>query len=360
MPAVLSAATQLTPEQQGVFDGVCQRCNGSRDQTVTIVDGGAGTGKSTLAARIMLAFPGALVCTPTGKSADVLRRKSGMPVKTIHSTIYRLLDAEEMEGRPTRLRFEPRYADGALRGRHIIVDESSMVDERMAEDMLRTGAHITTFGDPFQLPPVNGKRYFDPADFSLHEIHRQALKSGITRQAYEALKQGHYASDRPEFIVIDDINDRHLFEADAILCHTNATRGKLNRRMRVLHGKSGHPQRGEPVLCFKNAPKFNIFNGGVYALSAPFEPLARSIHLEVDGKAVEIPFVSFAGEPLIHKPLKGFISHFDFGYGLTVHKAQGSEWRHVLVVDNYRPSDFRNEWLYTAITRGAEKLTILR
>jgi exodeoxyribonuclease V len=52
---------------------------------------------------------------------------------------------------------------------------------------------------------------------------------------------------------------------------------------------------------------------------------------------------------------------FDYGYALTVHKAQGSQWdRLVLFDESFAFRDSRERWLYTAITRAAESITIVR
>jgi exodeoxyribonuclease-5 len=52
---------------------------------------------------------------------------------------------------------------------------------------------------------------------------------------------------------------------------------------------------------------------------------------------------------------------FDYGYALTVHKAQGSQWNNVVLFDeSWAFRDSRERWLYTAITRAAETLTIVR
>jgi exodeoxyribonuclease-5 len=52
---------------------------------------------------------------------------------------------------------------------------------------------------------------------------------------------------------------------------------------------------------------------------------------------------------------------FDFGYALTVHKAQGSQWNNVVLFDeSFAFRDTRERWLYTAITRAAETLTVVR
>ena len=51
---------------------------------------------------------------------------------------------------------------------------------------------------------------------------------------------------------------------------------------------------------------------------------------------------------------------FDFGYALTVHKAQGSQWNNVVLFDeSFAFRDTRERWLYTAITRAKSLLIIV-
>ena len=51
---------------------------------------------------------------------------------------------------------------------------------------------------------------------------------------------------------------------------------------------------------------------------------------------------------------------FDYGYALTVHKAQGSQWDDIVLFDeSYAFREHRSRWLYTGITRAAKKITIV-
>jgi exodeoxyribonuclease-5 len=55
------------------------------------------------------------------------------------------------------------------------------------------------------------------------------------------------------------------------------------------------------------------------------------------------------------------VEEFDYAYALTVHKAQGSQWDDVLLFDQshvFRKNRYR--WFYTAITRAAKTITIVR
>ena len=113
------------------------------------------------------------------------------------------------------------------------------------------------------------------------------------------------------------------------------------------------------MMCLKNSHKHGIFNGCTYTLAASFAPDDDVIHLLIDGEDVTVPkcvFVSQGGS-LDDYDDDEFTSAFDFGYCLTVHKAQGSEWDKVVLIDENKQFD-RKRWLYTALTRAAKQIIV--
>jgi exodeoxyribonuclease-5 len=226
----------------------------------------------------------ATLCSLTGKAASVIRRRSCLPAQTIHSFFYRLREvAKDKRGRDI-LSFCRVHNDMDLTQRLVLIDESSMISHEMAQDILRTGAKIIACGYPGQLPPVAGRQYFDRADFTLREIHRQALESPIIRQAHQ-VREGHsYAQDGDGFRVARSATDDELINAGIVLCWTNRTKDSFNRRCRRIRGIwQTHPQPGEPLVCLKNAPDYGVFNGGIYTLVKPFLERDTAITLDVDG-----------------------------------------------------------------------------
>jgi exodeoxyribonuclease-5 len=236
-----------------------------------------------------------------------------------------------------------------------------MVNEETAADLLRTGAFITAFGDPAQLPPVVGRQFFTNPDFTLQEIHRQALQSPIIRQAHIIRNGGRYEPDGDNFRVVrGQINDDELLQAEAILCWKNGTKFAINQHVRKLRGfTEPHPQAGETVMCLKNAAPFGVFNGTTYKLLRPFLNGDKVIWLEVDGHEVCVPNVIFENSRTPDPNPKKCISKFEFGYSMTVHKSQGSEFASVVLVDEYCGPNDRSKWLYTGITRAIERIIIL-
>lgn len=350
----------LTEEQaqaaQAALDGIRHR------RTFTL-HGLAGTGKTTVLSHIAQQTNKAMLVTLTGKAASVLRRKTGLDAQTIHSAFYRLRGKKVVNGR-TDLQWSRAHDDDDLNGAIVLVDECSMVSKAMATDLLATGASIIACGDPGQLPPVAGEQFFAAHDAQLNTIHRQALDSPIIRQAHRVRSGEGYSADGDAFQVIRgaELTADRIMAADVILCWTNKTRQAANveaRRVRGL-GLFPQPQAGEPVICLKNVPEYGLFNGAIYTLASPFIEGDRNIKLDVDGRPVTVRDVTFAGMKSGLKPHEEAATSFDFGYALTVHKAQGSEWNSVLLVDEYRKVEQRREWLYTGITRAAERLVVVQ
>jgi len=351
----------LTKEQQRAFDEISRFVLERKGQAFT-VSGAAGTGKTHLLAAVAKQFPDAITCAPTGKAAFVLRQRTGLTANTIHHAFYKLRSASKDERGRTELRFTPQHRELALSGELVLVDESSMIDTAVGNDLLRTGAQIVAFGDPHQLPPVKGRQHFTNPDTTLTEIRRQALESPILRQAHRVRAGGDYEADTDKFRVVPEVPDADALDADVILCWRNSTRNFVNseiRRLRGLH--TPQPQVGERLLCLKSAPEFGVFNGGVYQLTRPFNEKSGSISLDVEGTETVVPRVTFEGVKSAVSEYNEPVSQFDFGYCLTAHKAQGSEFRSIIVVDEYPAHDpDRRRWVYTALTRASDSVIVVR
>lgn len=267
----------------------------------------------------------------------------------------------------------------------LVVDEVSMVGPDLAKDLLSYGVKVLVLGDPGQLPPVAGEGYFTKRepDFTLTEIHRQAKDSPILQLATQArlgqrLKEGTYGNCE----VIRQITPEMALEADQILCGRNRTRHKNNARMRQLRGFSGPlPQPGEKLVCLRNNHEKGLLNGSLwtvvrcskyskskYSLTVkpedgglPVTVLAHSAYMERYGDSDSDP----DWIDKLEEDVKGIgfemreAESFVYGSVLTVHKAQGSQWDNVLILDESR--SFGNDakkHLYTAITRAARKVTV--
>jgi exodeoxyribonuclease-5 len=193
------------------------------------------------------------------------------------------------------------------------------------------------------------------ADYVLQTIHRQAAESPIIQQAYQVRSGKHYHDLGIDgFSVKRDIDAADLLGADIVLCWKNSTVNEYNQAIREFKGFSGeYAQVGEQVLCLRNYPHYGIMNGGIYVCTEAYNPGRKTIGILVNNRQVTIPL---AGWRTVNFD-DGFKTAFDFGWALTVHRSQGSEWDKVLLLDEFKGKE-RSKWLYTAITRAAKSIIV--
>jgi exodeoxyribonuclease-5 len=349
-PADLPPLLKLEGEQADALAAIETFLAGEKQSFC--MHGLAGTGKTTVMAALASRLANAILVAPTGKAASVLAHKTGLDVLTLH----RLLYTPEVDEEGNVVGWVEKHRPGQLADQVVLVDEASMVGVNLARDLLRSGAKVVASGDPGQLPPVNQEQFFTAADVTLREIRRQAAGSSIIRQAHAARAGRCYASEDKNFQIIDRHEMmRRLDWADVVLCWRNATRHRLNTLLR-WHRRhlpaEALPNPGEPVMCLENHAS-GIMNGEIFAVS-DFDPV-RGILLEDGPDWIADPWFEWRSPG--RKPPRRCVP-FALGYAITAHKAQGSEWPNVLVLDEYTGSD-RAQWLYTAITRASATVCIV-
>lgn len=374
--------TTWSPQQDGALRAVAAWLKsepGSGAQQVFRLFGYAGTGKTTLAREFAADVDGKVLFGAfTGKAAHVMHRKGCSGASTIHSLIYRLNDDDPMREEPKFvLNHESPVRDADL----VIIDEVSMVDEALGRDLLSFGTPVLVLGDPAQLPPVKGQGFFTDAepDVMLTEVHRQAADSPIIRLATEVrqgarLEIGDFGNAR--VIGRAGVTPDLVLQADQVLVGLNKTRHAYNARIRKLKGiESQLPIVDDKLVCLRNVKEKRLLNGSLWAVAEipkqkrkdraigavrlvvePDDEGAQERHVEVlvknefwDGREGDLEWQEKRGT-----------EEFTFGYALTCHKAQGSQWDDVIVFDE--ASTFREDawrWRYTAITRAAERLTVV-
>ncbi len=346
--------------------------------------GFAGTGKTTLARHFAEHVDGdVLFAAFTGKAAQVLRSRGASNANTIHSLIYRPRGEEEVEDETTgKTSMAPMFGinrqSPVAKAALIVIDECSMVDEELGRDLLSFGTPVLVLGDPGQLPPISGGGYFTEhePDILLTEIHRQARDNPIidlamqVRQGNE-LMYGDYGTT--QIISKKDVTQDLVLSADQVLVGTNKTRKRYNQRLRVLKGfDQPYPQSGDKLVCLRNDPTKGLLNGSLWqVMTASKETTKPGINVllrpEDDDmgrgsakvRLLKAAFEETSGE--IPWSTKKRFDDFDYGYALTVHKAQGSQWNNVVLFDeSWAFRETSERWLYTAITRAVENLTIVR
>lgn len=398
----------------------------ARDRQVYYLAGYAGTGKTTLAQYMAADVSGlVLFAAFTGKAASVLRRKGCPEARTLHSILYDVSDADrtklrELEEELRRLlEKKATGADDALdlndrigtveelireerqrtRGPRfrlndqsimreadlLVLDECSMIDERLGRDALSFGKPILVLGDPAQLPPVKGAGFFTAKepDTLLTEIHRQARDNTIISAATSIREQrsipfgewgdvSHVPHNQVDLTALCVAKAR---EGAQILVGKNESRRKINRAVRRALGfRSLYPMEGEALVILRNDSEMGVLNGVTCRAASDAVDDGDgdlAIRLDYEGGLIpespldRVPFDIYRSPELEedwHPGQNRSALVADWGYALTVHKAQGSEWDEVLLVDDdfakWNPS-LRWQWLYTAITRASSRLTIV-
>ena len=334
--------------------------------------GYAGVGKTTLARHVAEGAHGETAFAAfTGKAAMVMRANGCAGATTIHALIYRA--TEGAEGAPT---FTLNESGFASRASLIVIDECSMVDGELARDLLSFGKPILVLGDPFQLPPVKGGGYFTEAvpDVMLTQIHRQAEDNPIIRlsqivRSGGELAEGQYGETR--VVRRSAIDAAQVLAADQVLVGVNRTRRAYNQRMRALNGFAEPlPVAGDRLVCLRNDRIKGLINGGLWrveALGGMQKDFVRMTVRPADEgatKSIKVAVLKhfFEGtEGELAYPLRRESDEFDYGYALTVHKAQGSQWDDVVLFDeSFAFREHRARWLYTGLTRAAKRLTVVR
>lgn len=337
--------------------------------------GYAGSGKSTLAKTIAKQVRGGKVAymAYTGKAAKVMRSKGCAGATTIHAAIYAC--ADDGTGKLIVTLHRSALQGIAL----IIVDECSMVDHVIGEDLLSFGIPVLALGDPAQLPPIKGGGFFTGGtpDYMLTEVHRQAKDSPIIRLATQ-IRTGEWnrAFERADGLTItgrDRLDPEAVVGADMVLVGRNSTRRQFNDRLRLRRGftSEGRPDPGEPIICLRNGPY--VANGeilvakSVSSLNRGGYPMLRIEASDADNVmrklTVHVREEWFRDEEqarlLPYKETQG-TDQFSFAHAITTHKAQGSQWPSVCVFNEaFGDRDERRQWLYTAVTRAANNLTLV-
>ena len=368
----------------------------------TVISGYAGTGKSTLVRFIIDALDvdedKVAYATYTGKAAEVLRKKGNPNAMTLHRLLY---DSIPRQGGGF-IRIPKKQLDYDI----VVVDEVSMVPKTMVDMLLAHRVYILFLGDPGQLPQIDKKEahnLLDRPHVFLDEVMRQAAESEIIQLTMK-IRNG---EDIPfmhgkEVIVVPkaELVTGHLTWADIIICATNKTRHNMNRQKRELLGYSGVLQTGERIIVKRNywedcdEDGNALVNGTVGTVANPYEsfvripsyvkndrrdlPLIGCIFTPDGGKSFDTFEIDkdylLKEEPCVDwrvsyqlgklKPKIGDIlpKQATYGYALTCHAAQGSEFDKVLVIEESFPFDKteHQRWLYTAATRAAEKLVLVR
>ncbi|MGH7250084.1 MAG: ATP-dependent DNA helicase, partial [Minisyncoccia bacterium] len=257
---------ELSKQQDDAILRVKEWYEQSEEQVFRLF-GYAGSGKTTLAKHFAESIDSqTLFAAFTGKAAHVLRTK-GCDASTIHGLIYRLL---KEEGKKPIFGLNREDSD-LLWADLLILDEVSMVNEEIGQDLLSYGKKILVLGDPAQLPPISGTGFFTEAepDFLLTEIHRQAqdnpiIKLATSIRAGRMPLAGKYGESEVQFGMGRDL----VMSASILLVGRNSTRKESNFRARAIKGfQEALPQVGDKLVCLRNNRQEGLMNGTTWQVT---------------------------------------------------------------------------------------------
>ncbi len=402
---------ELTADQKNA-DSLIKDWYYNSTRQVFVLAGYAGTGKSTLLKYSITETLGLIpdqsvaFVTPTGKAATVLIRQ-GISATTLHRLIYQSITQEteiEVNGKKIKiekLSFKRREnIDKSIK--LIVLDEASMVSDDVMYDLLQFGVKMIICGDNAQLPPVEGlNTYLKEPDFTLRQIVRQQLDNPIIKLSQMA-REGIYIPYGRYGDSVSVLNKRFftgekrrhcLTTADQIICGINKTRTAINNEIRSMLNRGPFPESGDKLICttlnnweqfIDSDFRFNLVNGIIGTVYNPFydsstgigfmqfkvdfldelcpEALPFDTGIFTDGRYIYKHGDYFASYDEDGEPSGAYtLNRFEYGYCISCHKAQGSEFDNTVIFDeSYAFKEDRNRWLYTAITRTKKKLLLLR
>ena len=368
----------------------------------TVISGYAGTGKSTLIKFIVQSLPNidydtdVVFATFTGKAAQVLMSKGNKNAMTLHRLLYESIPKPD----GTFLRRPRMTIDFPI----VVIDEVSMAPKDMIERLFSyPNIYIICLGDPFQLPPIDknsDNHLLDHPHIFLDEVMRQAQDSEIIRLTMD-IREGKKLNffDGKDVKIYDQkaLNTGMLLWADQIISGTNKTRVDINNQIRQILGRGKNPEDGDKVICLRNYWDYfadngdYLVNGTIGFLDNVYSSF-NVIPYYYGGQTIDVIYSNFISETnanygelqmdtkeiltgercldsktiyRLNKSRK--YSHlvpmeFTYGYCITCHKSQGSQFNKVLVIEEKFPfnKEEHARWLYTAATRAIDKLVIVR
>lgn len=375
------------------------------------LSGPAGSGKTTLlkslVPKLRELYRDVVVVTPTNKAAKVLNDK-GLPAGTVHSTFFVPLP----DVKPVKF---VSSVDWVAQGNPlpeskrdwaevVVVDEASMLPTWILNKLRDMAGLIVLVGDPFQLPPVNDR--INPEGFfntmrhtaTLSEILRQAEGSDILSMATKIRTGQEFERGLKAFAPELSFSEM-VAEMPQFIAYTNKERAKINRLVRRCLGHlSALPADGEKMICASNYSDVLLNGTECKLVSMEWNGKAprAKVLLEVDmggGQVVveeamigmhafmrdlqpqqQEGFTQFYGDWLRYEEKYGEKDEplaLRYGYCITAHASQGSEYPSVVVIDQVgtlryvadqnrdsgmSPDQFVRRWMYTAVTRPREEL----
>lgn len=374
--------------------------------TIFKINGDAGTGKTT---KVIQDYQetGTHFSAFSNKAKNVLLQKfPDLTATTIHGGLYRaeLVKEEDVEifatnpdgtfiwgfdGKIKKILvkkpiYEYRISEDSpmVKAKINVIDEASMIPSEIAYNVLKYCKNqIILVGDEKQLPPVDPtpilgyEKWFHslPTDINLIINYRQKNGSNIITSALNAFKLGKITPINSDDCTIShrtfnlNYDAEDLLAYDKILCFTNKNRSDINRYYRFA--KFGdditfdYPLKGEILVAEKAHKKEGMKKGSDYKVLDSI-PNKSTVILSLEDiitreRITTEQFLGTFNNPITTD--KNIC--FSFSYASSIHKSQGSEWKKVLLLDDFykfNKIDNKNELYYTAMTRAKNVLHSFR
>lgn len=381
---------QLLPEQTAAILAIAKN-------SLTLVCGGPGTGKTYTAGQLIHLLWQSLnpdqqkkyeiaLAAPTGKAAANLQQSltratqklanfPELQAKTLHSLLGITKSTRKQE------------ATFSLSADLLLIDESSMIDVQMMAQLLaaiKPGARLVLLGDPYQLPPVSTGMIFSDmvqalpshvvtlktclrTDLSIILDFAQAIQQGDETRALQTLKESssgiRYSTLSTQQSIVEHVvplfssegdegNQSHLMRFRLLSPLRKGPLGvdALNSaiRSRMLRAASPHKPFIAPIILTSNDRGLELYNGEVGLLVCQRPSAHSQQHLSEGDYAL---FQSRDDAPPKRLPAL-LLPQWEYAYCLSVHKSQGSEFDHVVLLMPEGSEWFGREMLYTAATRA--------
>lgn len=326
-----------------------------------------------------------IACAYVGKAVLNLLQH-GITARTIHSLIYyptrvRDIIIDEYGNEKKKYKMEFILKDTLEHPyKLIIVDEATMVNDAMVRELLSFHIPIVFIGDMNQLPPVFGiSSVMKYPDFTLTKIMRQAEDDPIVRLSQmvlhdEPIEYGDYGLS--SVVESYEITDKILYDFDQIICGKNKTRDEINNTIRkdILGRRSESPVLGDKIICRQN--NWDTSVNGIYLTNGLIGDI-----VDISRATASRGYYNICFEPDfmddcfsdVKMDIKYIVANhearkkwgisryekFEYGYAITVHLSQGSEYPRVLLIDEYfGDEDFMRRLRYTGITRAKKSICI--
>ncbi|UWP61400.1 ATP-dependent RecD-like DNA helicase [Ruminococcus gauvreauii] len=351
-------------------------------QGLSIITGGPGTGKTLIQRAILDIYqknnPKSEICccAPTGRAARRMEQATGVSASTVHKALGLMADEDGDYDGPE-----------ALTADLIVVDEISMLDVYLAEylfDAVKYGAQMVLIGDADQLPSVGPGAVLSEMIASgcipvvrLDKVFRQNAGSRIATNA-KLIRHGNVGleygndfqfinsprlSDSAELIVDLYLQETKEYGVDNVALLTpyrQKTETGVNALNECLREKVNPPDTQKPEVVFGNR-KFrcgdkvmqiknhdDVNNGDI--------GYVRKIIRIGDDTTVHVDF----GDGRMKEYDSSELDMLDLGYASTIHKSQGAEYQSVIInLQCAHSIMLTRPLIYTAITRGKERVTIV-